>query len=44
MTEQLLTLSSYTPSQADVVCFKQVKEEPAVEKYPHGPSLLVLSP
>ncbi|KPI42324.1 Elongation factor 1-beta [Cyphellophora attinorum] len=29
-------IAGYTPSQADVVCFKQVKEEPAVEKYPHA--------
>lgn len=31
-----LTISSYTPSQADVKCFQAFKEAPAVEKYPHA--------
>ncbi|KIV88645.1 hypothetical protein PV10_08309 [Exophiala mesophila] len=29
-------ISGYTPSQADVVTFKAIKETPAVEKYPHA--------
>jgi elongation factor 1-beta len=29
-------ISGYAPSQADVVSFKALKEQPAVEKYPHA--------
>lgn len=31
-----LTCHSYAPSQADVVTFKAVPKEPAVEKFPHA--------
>jgi len=29
-------ISGYTPTQADVVTFKALKDQPAVEKYPHA--------
>ncbi|KAL9092318.1 MAG: hypothetical protein Q9165_004492 [Trypethelium subeluteriae] len=29
-------VAGYTPSQADVKCFQQLKSAPAVEKYPHA--------
>jgi elongation factor 1-beta len=34
--EEMLIWYSYTPSQADVKCFQQLKTPPPVEKYPHA--------